>query len=354
MTKLITDKNKCEREKSMKKQIVLCGYGNVGYEFIRLLMEKKSYIQQKNNLELEIVSVSAKTASAASYPCCINMMELLECGRGSDGIREYAAKSGVKLMSGTVMSGDVFVDATSGVPGDTSSSDNVIKAINQGMDVVLISKGALTSSYKRIMELASLKKVKVKYSGAAAAALPTVDIGYYSLAGCKVKTIEGVLNGTSSYILSCMHDQKQDFTSALEQARKNGIAEPDSSKDIKGIDAACKLVILANSFMEGGLSMEDVKLKGIDGVTLEDIKSAEASGRKIRLLARAYQEDDGIKAEVCPREIGPESMLYCINGTEKGVIFETDIMGKVAVMGGASNPRAAAAAALKDIINIYR
>lgn len=335
----------------MKKQIVLCGYGNVGYEFVRLLMEKKPYIQQKYNLELEIASVSARSASAMATVGNINMMELLECGKGSYGIKQYAEKNDVKLMSGTVMSGDVFVDATS---GDASSSDNVIKAINQGMDAVLISKTALTTSYKRIMELASLKKVKVKYSGAAAAALPTVDIGYYSLAGCKVKAIEGVLNGTTSYILSCMHDQKQDFASALEQAKENGIAEPDSSKDVKGLDAACKIVILANSFMDGDISMEDVKLRGIENVTLEDIKYAEESGRKIRLIARAYQDDDGIKAEVRPKEIGPESMLYCINGTEKGVIFETDIMGKVAVMGGASNPRAAAAAALKDIINIYR
>lgn len=335
----------------MKKQIVLCGYGNVGYEFIRLLIEKKPYILQKYNLELEITSVSAKSASATAYPGCINMMDLLECGKGSDGIKAYAAKSGVKLMSGTVMSGDVFVDATS---GDDSSCDNVIKAINQGMDVVLISKGALACYYKRIMELAALKKVKVKYSGAAAAALPTVDVGYYSLAGCRIKSIEGVLNGTTSYILSCMHDQKLDFASALEMARKNGMTEPDITMDINGADAASKLVILANSFMEGGLSLEDVKLKGIEDITLEDIKSAENSGRKIRLVSRAYQEDDGIKAEVCPQEIGPESMLYCINGMEKGVIFETDIMGKVAVMGGASNPRAAAAAALKDIINIYR
>ena len=335
----------------MKKQIVLCGYGNVGYEFVRLLMEKKLYIQQKYNLELEIACVSAKSASAMATPGCINMKELLGCGRGSEAIKSYAAKSGIKLMSGTVMSGDVYVDATS---GEGSSSDNVIKAINQGMDAVLISKTALATCYKRIMELAALKKVKVKYSGAAAAALPTVDIGYYSLAGCRVKSIEGVLNGTTSYILSCMHNCKQDFASALEQAKKNGIAEPDSSNDVKGIDSAIKLVILANSFMEGEISIEDVKLQGIENVTLEDVKSAEDSGRKIRLLARAYQEDNGIKAEVCPQEIGPESMLYCINGTEKGVVFETDIMGKVAVMGGASNPRAAAASALKDIINIYR
>lgn len=335
----------------MKKQIVLCGYGNVGCEFIRLLIDKKPYIQQKYNLELEIASVSSKSASVAAYPCCINMMDLLECGKGSDGIKAFAAKSGLKLMSGTVMSGDVFVDATS---GDASSCDNAIKAINQGMDVVFISKEALASCYKRIMELAALKKVKVKYSGAAAAALPTVDVGYYSLAGCRVKSIEGVLNGTTSYILSCMHEKKQDFASALKMAQNNGIAEPDSSKDITGLDAASKLVILANSFMEGELSLEDVKLNGIENVTLEDIKSAEDSGRKIRLIAKAYQEDDGIRAEVCPQEIGPESMLYCINGTEKGVIFETDTMGKVAVMGGASNPRAAAAAALKDIINIYR
>lgn len=335
----------------MKKQIVLCGYGNVGYEFIRLLIEKKLYIQQKYDLELEIASISAKSASVTAYPGCINMMDLLECGKGSDGIKAYAAKSGMKLMSGTVITGDVFVDATS---GDGTSCDNVVKAINQGMDVVLISKEALASCYKRIMELAALKKVKVKYSGAAAAALPTVDVGYYSLAGCRIKSIEGVLNGTTSYILACMHNQKQDFSSALEMAQKNGIAEPDSRRDITGLDAACKLVILANSFMEGDLSLDDVKLKGIENVTLEDIKSTEESGRKIRLIARAYQEVDGIRAEVCPQEIGPESMLYGINGTEKGVIFETDTMGKVCVMGGASNPRAAAAAALKDIINIYR
>jgi homoserine dehydrogenase len=75
---------------------------------------------------------------------------------------------------------------------------------------------------------------------------------------------------------------------------------------------------------------------------------------QIKLLASAYREGNEVRITVAPEELAAGHWLSAVSGTNKGVVFTTDVMGEVAVLGGASNPRAAAAAALKDIINLYR
>lgn len=338
----------------MKRKIVLSGLGNVGREFIRLVYENSEAIKQKYNLELVITGIIGSKVSIYKNDG-LDLKLLYNLGKGSDAILKYKDTTECKFSKTPFFEGNVFVEAShtnieNGEPGLSLA----LQAISSGMNIVFLSKGALVTSFKRITKAAEENKVLIKYSGATAAALPTMDIGEYSLAGSKILSINGVLNGTTNYILTEMHEKDISFEEAVQSLKDKGISEKDMDLDIKGIDSACKLLLLSNSLMGTNFSLSDIDICGIQLVTQNKIKEARKQGKVIKLLCRVSNEEGKVKARVYPGKVSCSEILYNINGTNKGAVFNTDSMGEVAVIGGASNPRGAAAAALKDIINMHR
>ncbi|XNQ35889.1 hypothetical protein AA0X95_20730 [Bacillus sp. 1P10SD] len=132
------------------------------------------------------------------------------------------------------------------------------------MDIVSVSKGALVKSFDKIKTQATKHGSRLKYSGATAAAIPTLDIGEYSLAGCTITRIEGILNGTSNFILASMSENNLSFEEALKIAQEKGIAEANPALDVQGFDSACKILLPANGFFGSSLLMDDVKLKALN------------------------------------------------------------------------------------------
>lgn len=121
------------------------------------------------------------------------------------------------------------------------------------------------------------------------------------------------------------------------------------------MDSACKSLLLSNSLLRTEYTLEDVSIKGIENVSKRDILKAKEQRKQIKLLARAYTDDNGkVRLEVQPYGVDSNHSLAGVIGTEKGITFNTDTMGAVTSIGGSSNPRGAAAVVLKDIINLYR
>ncbi|WP_410982765.1 homoserine dehydrogenase [Bacillus cereus] len=338
----------------MRVNIVISGYGTVGKEFVRLVFEKASYINEKYGIELVLTGVIGSTVNLFNAKG-LHFKELLTYGTGSGALEKYLKNypldKSEKMPVGTILIESTPTNLQTGKPGRTY----IETAIENHMDVVAISKGALVTTWKEIKQKATKANVRIRYSGATGAALPTLDIGQFSLAGCQIESIEGILNGTTNYILTKMYEEDVTFQEALHQAQQKGIAETNPSLDVSGMDSACKLLLLANSLFQTEYSLDYVNVNGIEGVTKQDIEKAKEQGKSLKLIGAAYKDRSGnLKLEVCLRKIEKEHPLAHINGTEKGITFHTDIMGKVTSIGGASSPRGAAAAALKDLINLYR
>ncbi|WP_459502890.1 homoserine dehydrogenase [Bacillus sp. C1] len=338
----------------MRVNVVMSGYGTVGKEFLKLVFEKSSYIKEVYGIELIFTGIIGRAVSLYNEEG-LHIENLLTYGTGSYALEKYTEHypldKNEKFPLGTVFIESTPTNLQTGEPGKTYMQT----AIENQMDVVAISKGALVNAWKEIKEKAKLANVRICYSGATAAALPTLDIGQYSLAGCQIKSIEGILNGTTNYILTKMYEEDVTFEEALHQAQQKGIAETNPSLDVSGMDSACKLLLLANSLFQSEYALDYVCVNGIEGVTKQDIEKAKEHGKSLKLIAKAYKDHLGnLKLEVYPREIEKGHPLAHVNGTEKGITFHTDTMGKVTSTGGASSPRGAAAAALKDLINLYR
>ncbi|MED0963812.1 homoserine dehydrogenase [Bacillus paramycoides] len=338
----------------MKIQVVLSGYGTVGREFIKLLNEKHLYINETYGIDLVVSGVIGRNIAIHNEEG-LSINDLLLYGGGTAAIEKYIEhypeNRGTININGTVLVESTATNLKNGNPG----KQYMEQAIENQMDVVAISKGALVTAWSELNEEARISGSRIRYSGATAAALPTLDIGQLSLAGCHIEKIEGILNGTTNYILTKMYEKDKTFEEALHEAQNKGIAETNPSLDISGMDSACKLLLLTNSLMGTEYSLKNIHIEGIEDITKEQIQSVKEQNKSIKLIASAYKDDDGkINLKVQPCDIEKEHPLANINGTEKGITFFTDTMGQVTTIGGASNPRGAAAAALKDVINLYR
>ncbi|MED0989596.1 homoserine dehydrogenase [Bacillus nitratireducens] len=338
----------------MKIQIVLSGYGTVGREFIKLLNEKYLYINETYGIDLVVSGVLGRNIAIHNEEG-LTIHHLLSYGGGTAAIEKYIEHHPKERVTNSI-SGNVLVESTVTNLKDGNPGKKYIKqAIEKQMDIVAISKGALVTNWREINEAAKMANVRIRYSGATAAALPTLDIGQFSLAGCHIEKIEGILNGTTNYILTKMYEEDKTFEEALQEAQNKGIAETNPLLDISGMDSACKLLLLTNSLMGTDYSLKDIQINGIEHVTAQQIQNEKEQNRSIKLIASAYKDETRkINLKVQPCGIERAHPLAKVNGTEKGITFFTDTMGQVTTIGGASNPRGAAAAALKDVINLYR
>lgn len=141
---------------------------------------------------------------------------------------------------------------------------------------------------------------------------------------------------------------------ALHEARQKGIAERDPSLDVDGWDSAAKLLLIANTVMDLDLTLKEIRIEGIRDISIARIEQAKAEQKALKLLARVIRDGDRFQAEVRPCLLDAAHPLFAVDGTNKGITFNTDTMGAVTITGGKSDPRGAAAALLKDIINIPR
>lgn len=297
-------------------RVLLAGPGRVGSAFLELAAARP---------ELEVAAVVRSTGPT---------------------VADHLAKGGW----------DVAADAT---PTDIECGGPALAharaALGAGVHFATAAKGPLVRGYRSLLELSAATGAGFRFSAATGAGLPTVDTVEFALAGARVLRVEGVLNGTSNYVLDRMARGMR-CNDALEEARERGIADGDGRQDLSGADTAAKLVAIANALWEGehGLALEDVSVAGVDSVDAEEVRAAAGEGGAVRLVGRAWTEDGAIRADVRPVRTGPDHPLTAVCGAEKALSFETDTMGRLTLAGGASDPRAAGAALLRDVLLLLR
>ncbi len=335
--------------------VILMGFGNVGQAFLRLAHEKKEFFRIRYGLDIRFYSIfELGGAVHSSRP--LNISEILE---------KYSSltmfwknphwRPDLKLAFAleSIKPG-VLVECT---PSNIKSGGPALSHIHQALDrswnVVTASKGPLVIDWRGLHEKAEKKHVALKFSGATAAALPALDVALYSLAGAEISRIEGILNGTTNYILTRMKEGI-DYREALKEAQSKGIAETDPSLDVSGLDTASKILIISNALLKTGFTLDDMTIEGIDAIPAHLLTEGRKKDRALKLMGVLFKRAEEFRLEVRLTVIDSPHPLFGVDGTNKGIVFTTDTMDSVTVTGGKSDPKGAAASLLKDIINIYR
>jgi homoserine dehydrogenase len=334
----------------------LTGFGHVSRAFITLLREKADALERVYGLRVEVMAVvKADGCLFSGQP--LEARHVFKDGEPwVEGNPDWRAGMRMSDLFEPSRKGGCLVECTpSNIKTGEPGLSYITAALENGWNVVTASKGALVIAFRKLRSLASERGLALKFGGATAAALPTIDVGLISLAGAAIEGIQGILNGTSNYILTKMADGLS-YEEALEEARRWGIAEPDPSMDVEGWDSAAKLLLIANACLNQDFVLDDVRVSGLTGMKPGLVGEARKEGKAVKLLASAAPRKSGRgwSLEVRPSLLDPSHPLFHVNGTEKGITFFTDTMGSVTLMGGRSNPRGAAAALLKDLLNIYR
>ncbi len=333
--------------------LILVGYGHVGREFFELQLEKRTLIRKRYGLDIGVFAVVEVDGVVASK----KFLDKTSLPPGpASGLKgnplwkqNYPLDALLRAREPGVLIECTPTNLSTGEPGLT----HIRTGLDLGWHVAAANKGPLVVDFMGLHQKAKENHVALKFGGATAAALPTLDVGLYSLAGAEVISIEGVLNGTTNFILTRMAEGRS-YREALHDAQAVGIAERDPSLDVEGWDTAAKLLLISNTVMGSSFTLQDINVEGITDITIETVRAALGEGKALKLLGRANKKQGQFRAEVSPAVLAPDHPLFGVSGTEKGITFFTDTMGTVTVTGGKSDPRGAAAALLKDIVNIFR
>jgi len=346
------------RKRTIRRlDICLCGFGNVGREFVRVLAASQKKLEAEFALEVRLAAVLGRDGGVYKKEG-LDISQIANLVRGSDSLRGLSGLWQAELTGSTgiaSVNADVLVEATptnvlTGEPGIS----NLMAAMSGGMDIVTFNKGPLVKAYRLLKEFSEERGLVIKASGATAAALPALDIGQYCLAGDTILEFEGILNGTTNYILTRMSEEDIAYTQALSEAVAAGIAETNPGQDVEGWDTASKAVILANMLMDIESDINDASVRGIQGVTVDDIRLASTRGEVIKLIGRAVRDENGVTITVGPKALPVSHPLAGVKGKNKGIRFMSRGMGEITVTGGRSDLTGTAHAGLKDIINLAR
>ena len=319
-------------------KIALIGLGSVGRGVAEMITKK--------DLGLTITGL-ADSKSGAMDPNGLDIPALLtnkkkngHCGDPDISTLDIIKKADYDAL--------VEVTPTNALSGEPAIS-YIKTALARKKHVVTSNKGPIALANKELRAMARKNGVALRYEATVAGAIPIMHTLEHGLAGNEILALYGVLNGTCNYILTRMAAEGLTYEQALMEAREMGYAEADPTYDVKGIDAAIKLVILANTIWGNGVTLKDVDCTGIDLLTPDALQLAEDEGCTIRLIAEAIPRKHILR--VSPRIIEKNHPLV-FDGTLNALTLETDMAKEITLIGRGAGSVETASAIIGDLLYI--
>jgi homoserine dehydrogenase len=242
---------------------------------------------------------------------------------------------------------DVVIEALGGVePARTL----VHRALDAGLSVVTANKSLIAAHGDALADLARRRGVALRYDASVLAGVPFLGTFERRPLIARVSAVQGLLNGTSGYLLESM-DAGRSFADALTEAQRLGFAEPDPSADVSGRDAAEKLAILIRLFARRRSSPDAIPTRGLDALTAADLAGARACGGVIKAASAADWDDHGVRAFVGPAFLDNAHPLARVSGTTNGALIAT-ATGTHAYIGPGAGPDVTAVTLLDDLAEV--
>ena len=333
-------------------KLALMGFGNCGQAFCEMLLQKHETINNMYDTDVRVTAIATRSKGNVINDNGIDLRraldEVSETGHFmtdavvADAVAADAAKGRDSLTIAKEADYDVLIEMTplnifTGEPATT----HIREAFARGRHVITANKGPVARHYRELKDEAERKGVCFFYETVVMDGAPVFNLAEHTLKLAKVTEVSGILNSTTNFILEELAAGAE-YDDIIARGRQMGFIEEDSAMDIEGYDAAGKITVLANVLMDAQLTPEMVDRKGIEDITVEDIRAAEAEGKVIKLMCRCYHEDgeDGthgdacgpVKAYVRPEKIDKTDLLASVNSTTSVVSITTDLMKKISVV----------------------
>ncbi|HWA00708.1 MAG TPA: homoserine dehydrogenase [Caulobacterales bacterium] len=312
-----------------KLKVGVAGIGTVGGGVLRLFADQSSRL----NAGLELTAISARNRTR-KRDVDISHYEWF------DDPVELAARPDI----------DVFVELIGGSDGPAKRAVEI--ALKRGAHVVTANKALLAIHGEELANLSEQHGGKLMFEAAVGGGVPVVKAMKESLAGCRVKSLSGILNGTCNYLLTEMEGSGRSFADVLADAQRLGYAEADPTMDVGGFDAAHKITILAAIAFGAKPDYEHVRIEGVDVVTLQDIRLAGKLGYRIKLIAKAERVGDAVSMHVRPALLAFDHPLANVGGALNALVADAEPVGQLTFIGRGAGEGPTASAVAADLLDI--
>ena len=314
--------------------IGLLGLGTVGTGVARILIENRELISSRVGVILNLKTIAVKDMNK---------------DRGIRIDNRIMTNDAFKIVDDPEI--DIIVEM---IGGDTVARDLILKAIENGKQVVTANKALLATQGTQLMKAAVEKNVDLAFEASVGGCMPIVKSIRESLVGNHINAMTGILNGTCNYILSKITDDGSTFETALAEAQKKGFAEADPTLDVDGIDTAHKLAILSALAYGMEINLKDIYTEGISKITPMDIEYARQFGYRIKLLAISKNHEDSVEARVHPTMIPFNNILSNVNGSLNSITVSADAAGDMLHYGYGAGMMPTASAVISDLADLAR
>ncbi|WP_408997919.1 homoserine dehydrogenase [Syntrophus buswellii] len=227
-------------------------------------------------------------------------------------------------------------------------------ALNNRKHVVTANKALLATYGNDLFQLAAKKQRNICFEASVGGTIPIIKTIREGLVANRIRSVLGIMNGTSNYILTKMTTDREDFETVLKEAQELGFAEADPTFDVEGVDAAHKLALVLTLAYGRRVPLDDLYREGISGISQQDVEFAGELGYHIKLLAIARQHDELIEARIHPTMVPFHHLLANVNGNYNAFHIIGDASDSVFLYGQGAGMMPTASAVISDVIDISR
>lgn len=321
-------------EVQVKKAVVgLLGCGNIGGGVYHLLMDMQQEIAARYGLAIQVKRILVK-----------DIAQMLH----DDVPRSLLTEN----------PDDVLLDpeiqlVAEFIGGEQPAASFMRRALEQGKTVVTANKVALALHWEELHVAAAASGATLHYEASVCGAMPIINVLHHSMQANRIQQVMGIINGTTNYILSKMTKDGASYQEVLAEAQRLGLAEPDPTMDVEGMDAAFKLSILATLSFYQHIPYGMVHREGITGVTKEDIAFGKEMGYVLKLLgvARLHPDRGTVEVRVHPTFLPEDHPLAQVDGSLNGVYLYGDSCRDIMLQGFGAGDRPTAGAVVSDMVN---
>ncbi len=316
----------------MKKVgIALLGLGTVGGGTYRILQANHEMIMQSEGIDLEVRHVLEK-----------NLARCKELGVDesivSTDIDRVVNDPEIKIVA------EFF-------GGIEPARTFLIKCLLAGKSIVTANKEMFAKHWHELEAAARKGRAGLYFEASCVGGVPIIRTLMESMQGNNIKSLKGIINGTTNYILSQMADTGASYEDALKEAQELGYAEFNPSADVDGFDATYKLSILSSLAFRKKVPLEIIHREGISNVSVEDINYGKEFGLTLKLLGIAKKHDDGrVEARVHPVFIPDDQPLATVKGSFNAVHVVGDAVGDIMLYGRGAGDLPTGSAIVSDIV----
>jgi len=246
---------------------------------------------------------------------------------------------------------DIIVEVMGGIE---EAREHILKAFAAKKHVVTANKDLVALHGLELQETASKNKCDFYYEASVAGGIPILRGIVDGLASDRIRQVMGIVNGTTNYILTKMNNEGVSYEDALKEAQELGFAEADPTADVEGLDSARKMAILGRLAFSTPVELEDVEVKGISNIELDDLQYGDDLGYTMKLIGYADFNGKEVEVNVQPTLLSKEHPLADVKNEFNAVYVYGEAVGETMFYGPGAGSLPTAAAVTSDIVAIIR